>query len=66
VKGGPKTGRRQGYFTDNSIETHYSGMYSWPNCELIPQLISPSKTGFCNLVEVSMKKITQNSISSTP
>jgi hypothetical protein len=28
-------------------------------CKLAIQLISPSKTSFCNLVEIFMRKITQ-------
>jgi hypothetical protein len=41
-------------------------MSCWPMCEVITDLISPSKIGFCNLVEFSMTKITQNSIPIAP
>jgi hypothetical protein len=44
---------------------HKCEMCCWPKCELDTQLISRSKPVFCNLVEFSMTKITQNSISST-
>jgi hypothetical protein len=36
----------------------------WEMHELITQLIFPFKTSFCNLVELAMIQITQNSISS--
>jgi hypothetical protein len=36
----------------------------WETHELITQLIFPFKTSFCNLVELAMIQITQNSISS--
>jgi len=37
-------------------------LISWPKCELITQLISPSKTSFWNLIESIVTKIIPNLI----
>ncbi len=44
-------------FSCSRIIRNQCGMCSWLKCELITQLISPSKTSFCNLVEFSMIKL---------
>jgi hypothetical protein len=41
-------------------------VYHRLKCELVTQLCFPPKTIFCNLIEFSMTKTTQNSISLTP
>jgi hypothetical protein len=40
--------------------------YNCPKFELVTQLVFPSKSTFSILIEISMRKTTQNSISCTP
>jgi hypothetical protein len=53
-------------FCRANIHVYYCRIYHWLRCELSTQLIFPFKIIFCNLIEFSMTKTTQNSISPTP